>query len=466
MTHQQLTLSDYHIGDSLYSSRTSTIYKGRQKKSLKYVAIKKFPQSRRQRATNEVSILRELPTHPNIVQFFSFHETPNHLWIVNEYCAGGDLTSVFSSDTVSESVLLGFLHYLLSSLTHLHLNNITYTNLYGVLKLGDFGFAHRSDHPFTSPPPSIFVDPEVLKGTIPLLSSDFWSLGVLLASSVIKLDDCSLTSIDYRKVVSQLKNTNLSAHLIDFLLLLIQPNVRKRATWNTISTHTLFNDLKSNFCFTFSSELIEQSEDPGSLSEAPNDSVENDDQSMSVKFPNSNADYFISLLNSVPDTIATPLFNLNSIGSNQSVQDHPFTETDESSINHWIGSLMTSLDHNDVKIRSEVCNSLISNLKSCDFIATNVANSNLFLKLVNILLSSNNVHLSFRILETLTLILRKATSLVSSIIDPSNRSYLIDFLSTSSISKCNHNQSHVFDSDSHNHRRLAVTVTGELVFFW
>jgi serine/threonine protein kinase len=32
--------------------------------------------------------------HENILKFFAWYETQNHLWLVLEYCVGGDLLTI------------------------------------------------------------------------------------------------------------------------------------------------------------------------------------------------------------------------------------------------------------------------------------------------------------------------------------------------------------------------------------
>lgn len=33
---------------------------------------------------------------PNILKFYAWYETTNHLWLILEYCVGGDLMSLIS----------------------------------------------------------------------------------------------------------------------------------------------------------------------------------------------------------------------------------------------------------------------------------------------------------------------------------------------------------------------------------
>jgi serine/threonine-protein kinase ULK4 len=42
--------------------------------------------------------------HPNILRFYNWYETRNHLWMIVEFCAGGDLMKIIEKDkTLSEN---------------------------------------------------------------------------------------------------------------------------------------------------------------------------------------------------------------------------------------------------------------------------------------------------------------------------------------------------------------------------
>jgi len=54
------------------------------------VAVKSTEKARRKKVLNEVKIFNNL-NHGNILRFYNWYETNNHLWILFEYCSGGDL---------------------------------------------------------------------------------------------------------------------------------------------------------------------------------------------------------------------------------------------------------------------------------------------------------------------------------------------------------------------------------------
>lgn len=89
----------------------------------------------------------------HILKFYNWYETRNHLWIIFEYCAGGDLLQLIEQDKkLPESTLQKFGRDLTQGLYYLHFNGIIYCDLkpsnvllneYTTLKLCDFGLARK-----------------------------------------------------------------------------------------------------------------------------------------------------------------------------------------------------------------------------------------------------------------------------------------------------------------------------------
>lgn len=49
--------------------------------------------------------------HQNILKFYSWYETKNHLWIILEYCPGGDLMALLEADPngLNEQIVYKFI---------------------------------------------------------------------------------------------------------------------------------------------------------------------------------------------------------------------------------------------------------------------------------------------------------------------------------------------------------------------
>ena len=80
----------YQIYESIGSSTHSIVYKARERKTIRFVAVRSTDKSQRQKVVHEVRTMARMQ-HENVARFFAWFETTNHLWTVTEYCAGGNL---------------------------------------------------------------------------------------------------------------------------------------------------------------------------------------------------------------------------------------------------------------------------------------------------------------------------------------------------------------------------------------
>ena len=105
--------------------------------------------------------------HADELNHTNRYETTNHLWLILEYCVGGDLMSLLRQDVrLPEASVHDMARDLLVALQHLHAHAIIYCDVKpsnvlldenGRLKLGGFGLSRRlSDinrNPVTNLPP-------------------------------------------------------------------------------------------------------------------------------------------------------------------------------------------------------------------------------------------------------------------------------------------------------------------------
>jgi serine/threonine-protein kinase ULK4 len=198
-------MEDHIFYEEIGAGRFSTVFKGRLKRTVEYVAIRKVESSHRSKIHTEVQALHSLD-HANVLKFHAWFATTNHLWVVTEYCAGGDLRTLLSQDgRLPEVTVLSFGLDVLAALHYVHSRGILavdlrpgtiYINEYGILKLADLGCAcdleqpHGANGVVSEAHPRLaqmaratpsYVAPE-LHGRHGRhgLGSDFWALGALV----------------------------------------------------------------------------------------------------------------------------------------------------------------------------------------------------------------------------------------------------------------------------------------------
>ncbi|XP_028281168.1 serine/threonine-protein kinase ULK4 isoform X2 [Parambassis ranga] len=209
-------MENFILYEELGAGHNSVVYKARKKSNLNYVAINCSDKAKRPEITNHVRLSQDL-NHPNIVSFYEWYETSNHLWMVVELCTGGSLKSVVTHDgSLPEDVVRRFGWDLVKGLKYIHEVGIIFSDLApakilldgsGILKFGNFGLSKAEGETlqdfFTllynseetedqngkknldnirtrlqgSP---TYSAPEVLQGSETNMSSDLWALGCIL----------------------------------------------------------------------------------------------------------------------------------------------------------------------------------------------------------------------------------------------------------------------------------------------
>jgi serine/threonine-protein kinase ULK4 len=270
-------MNNYHIYEEVGRGKYSVVYKGRVKKSIKYVAVKSVERSRRRKLMNEVRIFHDL-NHKNVLRFYNWYETRNHLWIIFEYCAGGDLYQMIEQDKkLPEDTVRKFAFELVEGLSYLHSNGIIYADLkpsnilineYGVLKYADFGLSKKiSDYNGTQDSQAAlatgsqgeagrskagtpyYMAPELFHDQgVHSFASDFWSLGCLLfelATGRPPFHSNSLKELITQIVesdISPLPVEGASPEFNELLSRMLERDPVKRAGWEEVSGHRYWGE--------------------------------------------------------------------------------------------------------------------------------------------------------------------------------------------------------------------------------
>ncbi|CAJ1377265.1 unnamed protein product [Effrenium voratum] len=188
------TIDDfYHVQEEVNAGGSAQVFKAMEKATKALRAIKRIVKGAGDigRVIQEVAIMKTLD-HPNIIKLFETFEDDRHLFLVLEFCKGGDVLDRVVADGVMDELSSAMvMRGMLSALNYLNANgyahrdlkpeNIMYKEskedrMVSQLRLVDFGYACRS--PEEGKSLRTKVAPEVLAGSYGK-ECDMWSLGAL-----------------------------------------------------------------------------------------------------------------------------------------------------------------------------------------------------------------------------------------------------------------------------------------------
>lgn len=250
-------MNNYHIYDEIGRGKSSIVYKGRKKKTIEYLAVKSVEKHRRTKILNEVRIMHTLD-HENILKFYNWYETKNHLWIIFEYCAGGSLLSLIEQDKkINEEAVRSFGIDLVKALLYLHTSGIIFSDLkpsnilfteYGVLKLADFGLTTRiidlvqEKDPQNKKGTPFYMAPELFQEDgVHSFYSDLWSLGCVLYE--LASGQPPFVSNFFQDLVAKIATetipvlSDMSKEFNNLLNDLLQKDCSKRISWEELVLH-------------------------------------------------------------------------------------------------------------------------------------------------------------------------------------------------------------------------------------
>lgn len=256
-------MNNYHLYEEIGHGKFSTVYKGRKRYTIRYVAVKSIEKGRRDKVMTEVRVLSQLE-HPNVVGFVNWYETRNHLWIIFEYCAGGELLRLVKQDgRLPENQVRLFCRDIFSGLLHVHTHSIIYTDLKtnnilfnesGVLKLCDFGHAQHLDDvqrmleekaPFPRRGTPHYMAPELFQeGGMHSFASDVWACGCVTYELAAGRPPFHTTSFQQIRQLALREPMPLvpgiSANLQSLLASLLRKSPLDRISWPDIRAHAFW----------------------------------------------------------------------------------------------------------------------------------------------------------------------------------------------------------------------------------
>jgi serine/threonine protein kinase len=123
----------YEVGELLGHGAFGAVYlvterQSGQQYAMKEVALQPGDQAEREAAKSEAYLLRKLG-HKNIVNLVETFESPRALWIIEEWCRGGELTDHLARGTYSEHAVASVMVQLLEALQYLHSHGVVHRDV-------------------------------------------------------------------------------------------------------------------------------------------------------------------------------------------------------------------------------------------------------------------------------------------------------------------------------------------------
>ncbi|XP_038618203.1 serine/threonine-protein kinase ULK1 isoform X3 [Tachyglossus aculeatus] len=213
----------------------------------------------------EIKILKELK-HENIVALYDFQEMANSVYLVMEYCNGGDLADyLHSMRTLSEDTIRLFLQQIAGAMKMLHSKGIIHRDLkpQNILlsypgarksnpnnirvKIADFGFARYLQNNMMAATlcgSPMYMAPEVIMSQHYDAKADLWSIGTIIYQCLTGKAPFQASSpqdlrLFYEKNKTLMPNIprETSGHLRQLLLGLLQRNHKDRMDFDEFFHH-------------------------------------------------------------------------------------------------------------------------------------------------------------------------------------------------------------------------------------
>uniref|UniRef100_A0A224XE31 Putative serine/threonine kinase n=1 Tax=Panstrongylus lignarius TaxID=156445 RepID=A0A224XE31_9HEMI len=269
------------VGDYEYNSKDlighgafAVVFKGRLRKNPKViVAIKSITKKNLAKSQNllgkEIKILKELTElhHENVVALLDCKETAHNVFLVMEYCNGGDLADYLGvKGTLSEDTIRLFLNQLAGAMKALHAKGVVHRDLKPQnillshagpkpcpqpsqirLKIADFGFARFLQDGVMAATlcgSPMYMAPEVIMSLQYDAKADLWSLGTIVFQCLTGKAPFQAQTPQALKMFYE-KNANLapkipsgtSPELTELLNGLLRRNASERMDFNTFFSH-------------------------------------------------------------------------------------------------------------------------------------------------------------------------------------------------------------------------------------
>jgi len=189
------TIQDFKIAEKLGSGKFGYVYKAKEKRTQKVVAMKVLFKTQLAQHDVEKQLQRETEIqshlrHPNILRCYGYFYDALRVYLILEYIPNGNIFKLLQQEgKFSEEKTSRYIKTLASALLYCHKKNILHRDIKpenlllgedGELKIADFGWSVIADTRRTTICGTLdYLPPEMIVNQAHDKTVDVWSLGVL-----------------------------------------------------------------------------------------------------------------------------------------------------------------------------------------------------------------------------------------------------------------------------------------------
>jgi serine/threonine-protein kinase ULK/ATG1 len=251
------TVGNYTLVEKLGQGSYATVYKAHHKLNggeyaVKVISREKIGSPKLQaNLEQEISIMKEV-SHQNVVRLYGTFTSKNNIYLVLEYCGGGDLQIfIRKHKRLEESVARGFLIQLARGLHFLHSKNVIHRDIKpqnlllsefspnATIKFADFGFAkhlHEASMAQTPCGTPLYMAPEIFEMKEYDAKADVWSIGCVLFEMCT--GEPPFKGSNHRELFMNIRskslrlpsNVTLSSEVTEILQRLLELNPQRRVS--------------------------------------------------------------------------------------------------------------------------------------------------------------------------------------------------------------------------------------------
>ena len=217
-------------------------------------------QSDIERINREITILKKV-RHPHVVQLYEMIENNDYLYLIMEYCSGGELFQhIVKNRNLQEKEAAKMYQQIISGIEYIHKLGIVHRDLKpenllldhnNNIKIVDFGLSNLYKHGErlkTACGSPCYAAPEMIKGEKYFgLGADIWSSGVILYAMVcgyLPFEDQNTKKLYQKILKADYKLPSfLSDEVKSLISLILNPDPTKRYNIQDIRDHPWYNQV-------------------------------------------------------------------------------------------------------------------------------------------------------------------------------------------------------------------------------